>query len=90
MQKFAALWAAAKRLEGEAYRFRTRTGAYRAAQSSAKGSGHRQRFATACEDIFRDVSASAAGSKWRLGGGIAGRHGLFRLQLKAWGWPPDS
>ena len=58
MQKFAALWAAAKRLEGEAYRFRTRTGAYRAAQSSAKGSGHRQRFATACEDIFRDVSAS--------------------------------
>ena len=30
----------------------------------------------------------AAGSKWRLGGAIAGHHGLVRLHLKAWGCPP--
>ena len=74
VQKFAALFAAAKRIEGEIFRDRARTGPYRAKRSgsaggaavsgpvAASGGGysksHRENFATKCEEIWLECMAS--------------------------------
>jgi len=44
------------------------------------------------DDVFRTFQSTrtAAWSKWRLGGPMAGLNGLIRLHLKAWGCPPHS
>ena len=74
MQKFAALWFAAKRIDGEIYRFRTRTKDYRSVKSSVSGRGHRRAFSRACDQIIADcgnddvrsgVASLADPSVWR-------------------------
>jgi hypothetical protein len=74
VQKFAARFAAAKRIEGEIFRDRARTGPYRAKRSgsaggsvasgpvAASGGGysksHRENFATKCDEIWLECTAS--------------------------------
>jgi hypothetical protein len=58
MQKFAALFWAAKRLESETFRFRARAGPYRAAKSSARGEGHRQKFSETCMRIIQEAGTT--------------------------------
>jgi len=74
MQKFAALWFAAKQIDGEIYRFRTRTKDYRSVKSSVSGRGHRRAFSRACDQIIADcgnddvrsgVASLADPSVWR-------------------------
>ncbi len=65
MNKFADLWAAAHAVEGELFRFRTRTHPYHAKKSTQSGRGHRQVFSASIDSILAtyltgDVRAGAA------------------------------
>ena len=50
-----------------------------------------QAWCTALRSIRDDVEKEHQHCQsGRLGGAMAGRHGLLRLHLKAWGCPPHS
>ena len=57
LQKWAALWSAAKRVESERWRFRTKTNAYRTDVQRVAGAA-RSLFVQKCDEIVKGVGES--------------------------------
>lgn len=56
--KFGACLSAAKRIEGEVYKYRSRVTPYRATKRSAQRKSHRELFSENCGLIWKDVAES--------------------------------